>query len=72
MIAFYRLWDKMNRAGIRKKDLKDQDILSPATINKLVNNEVVTTGTLNKLCTYFNCQLEEICEFIPDSEDTEE
>lgn len=67
MIAFYRLWDKMNRMGIRKKDLKDKKIVSAATINKMKNNEIVTTETIDKLCEYFQCQPDEILEFIPDS-----
>ena len=67
MIAFYKLWDKMNRMGIRKKDLKDKRIVSSATINKMKNNEVVTTETVDKLCEYLNCQPDEILEYIPNS-----
>ena len=52
MITFYRLWDKLNRSGLKQKDLKE--ILSPATINKLRKNEIVTTDTLNKLCIFLN------------------
>lgn len=63
-ITFYRLWDRMNRAGKKKKDLKE--ILSPATINKLTKNEIVTTETISKLCAYLNCQPEDILEFTPD------
>ncbi len=61
MITFYRLWDRLNRAGKKQKDLKA--ILSPATINKLRKNEIVTTDTLNKLCIFLNCQPEDILEF---------
>lgn len=64
MIAFYKLWDKMNRMGIRKKDLKDKKIVSAATLNKLKNNETVTTETIDKLCDFFNCQPEELIEHI--------
>lgn len=65
MIAFYRLWDKMNRMGIRKKDLKDRKIVSAATINKMKNNETVTTETIDKLCDFLQCQPEDILEYIP-------
>lgn len=68
MIAFYKLWDKMNRMGIRKKDLKDKKIVSGATINKMKNNEIVTTESIDKLCEFFQCQPEEILEFIPNSQ----
>ena len=66
MITFYRLWDKLNRSGLKQKDLKE--ILSPATINKLRKNEIVTTDTLNKLCIFLNCSPEDILEFEPDPE----
>ena len=64
MIAFYKLWDKMNRMGIRKKDLKDKKIISAAKMN---NNEIVTTETLDKLCEYLKCQPDEILEYIPNT-----
>lgn len=66
MITFYRLWDKLNRSGLKQKDLKE--ILSPATINKLRKNQIVTTDTIDKLCVYLNCQPEDILEFQNDSE----
>ena len=67
MIAFYKLWDKMNRMGIRKKDLKDKKIVSGATINKMKNNEIVTTESIDKLCDFFQCQPGDILEFIPNT-----
>ena len=68
MIAFYKLWDKMNRMGIRKKDLKDKKIVSGATINKMKNNEIVTTESIDKLCDFFQCQPGDILEFIPNTQ----
>lgn len=66
MITYYRLWDKLNRSGKKQKDLKE--ILSPATINKLRKNEIVTTDTINKICIYLECQPEDILEFQPEEE----
>ena len=63
MITFYRLWDKLNRSGMKQKDLKE--ILSPATINKLRKNQIVTTDTIDKLCVFLSCQPENILEFEP-------
>ena len=72
MIAFYKLWDKMNRMGIRKKDLKDKKIVSGATINKMKNNEIVTTESIDKLCEFLQCQTGEILEFIPNTQTDKE
>lgn len=67
MITYYRLWDKLNRSGKKQKDLKE--ILSPATINKLRKNEVVTTETINKLCIFLKCNPEDVLEFQPEDKD---
>ena len=67
MITYYRLWDKLNRSGKKQKDLKE--ILSPATINKLRKNEVVTTETVNKLCIFLECNPEDVLEFQPEDKD---
>lgn len=61
MITFFRLWNKLNRTGKKQKDLKE--ILSPATINKLRKNQIVTTDTIDKLCVFLNCQPGDILEF---------
>ncbi len=61
MITYYKLWDKLNRANKRQKDLKE--ILSPATIAKLRKNETVTTETLDKLCEFFGCQPGDLIEY---------
>lgn len=67
MITYYRLWDRLNRSGKKQKDLKE--ILSPATINKLRKNEVVTTETINKLCIFLECNPEDVLEFEPEDKD---
>jgi DNA-binding Xre family transcriptional regulator len=59
-ITFYRLWDLMNRKNMKKTDL--WEILSPRTVAKLSKNEVVTTDTLDKICKFLDCEIEDICE----------
>ena len=67
MIAFYKLWDKMNRENITQKELKDKKILSSATIAKMRRNETVNTDSIDKICAYLNCQPGDIMEFEPDN-----
>jgi DNA-binding Xre family transcriptional regulator len=59
-ITFYKLWDLMNRRNMKKSDLRE--ILSPRTVTKLSKNEVVTTDTLDKICKFLDCEIEDICE----------
>jgi putative transcriptional regulator len=39
-----------------------------SAINKLVTSKdyVTTTATLNALCAYFNCKIEDLVEYLPD------
>lgn len=67
-ISYYKSQYKMNRMDIRKKDLKDRKIISGATINKMKNNEIVTTESIDKLCEFFQCQPGDILEFIPNKQ----
>ena len=42
--------------------------MSHATVQRLQANLPVSTHTLDKLCKIFNCQIEEIVEYVPDGE----
>jgi DNA-binding Xre family transcriptional regulator len=59
-ITFYKPWDLMNRKNMKKSDLRE--ILSSRTVTKLSKNEVVTTDTLDKICKFLDCEIEDICE----------
>jgi DNA-binding Xre family transcriptional regulator len=48
-----------------------REVVSPATVAKLSKNGIVTTETINKLCTYLNCNPEDILEFEPDEQKKE-
>jgi DNA-binding Xre family transcriptional regulator len=59
-VKFYRLWDLMNRKGLKIKDL--DGILSRTTIAHLRKNKCVTTDTLLKICDFLDCEFQDICE----------
>lgn len=62
MIAYFRLWDMLNRKGIKKTELLDT--VSSPTLAKLGKNEYVSTETIEKLCRRLSCQPCDIMEFI--------
>lgn len=64
MIRYYRLFDLLNRRGMKKSDLRT--ILSPNTIAKLSKGENVNTDVIDKICLYLNCQPENIMEVVDD------
>lgn len=68
-ITFYKLWDKLNRSGLKQKDLISNKIVSSGTLDKLRHNACVNTETLAKLCDYLKCELDDICEYEPAKEE---
>lgn len=66
MITFYRLWDYCNRKDINKTELKLGAGLANTTVAKLNNNQIVTTETINKICTFLKVQPHQIMEWEED------
>ena len=68
MIKFDKLWKTMESRGISTYWLREKCGIDSKTIRRLKANENMETKTLNKLCTFLNCRLEDIAEFIPDGD----
>lgn len=65
-IYYYKLFDLLNRKGLKKGDLIKMTNMSSATVAKLANNKVVQTDVINRVCAALECQPGDIMEFIPD------
>lgn len=62
MIRYYKLFDLLNRKGMKKSDLRA--ILSPKTIAKLSKGENIETNVIDKICLYLHCQPSDIMEVV--------
>lgn len=69
MIRFDRLWKIMEQRHISTYQLREQCGIDSKTVRRLRANENTETKTLNKLCAFLNCRLEDIAEYIPDRQD---
>lgn len=69
MIRFDRLWILMERKHISTYQLREQCGIDSKTVRRLKANENTETKTLNKLCAFLGCRLEDIAEYIPDRQD---
>ena len=70
MISFEPLRRMLKERGISSYYLRNKcgrDNLDSKTIHRLMNDESVSTNTLNALCSILNCEISEIIEFIPDT-----
>jgi DNA-binding Xre family transcriptional regulator len=70
-IYYYKLFDLLNRRGMKKGDLMTLTGISNATMAKLANNKVVQTDIINRICTALQCQPGDIMEWIADSKPEE-
>lgn len=62
-IKYYKLFDMLNRRGLKKQFLKDEAGLSPATLAKLRNGDIVTTEVISRICAALDCQPGDIMEY---------
>lgn len=64
-ISYSRLWETMERRGVKKIDLKNKDTfnMSPTLVNKLVKNQNVSVDTIMYLCEKLDCQPCDILEY---------
>ncbi len=66
MIVFDKLWDIMNKRGIRTYKLREKCGIDSKTVRCLKANENTETKTLDKLCAALDCKIEDIMEYLPD------
>lgn len=62
MIKYYKLFDLLNRKGMKKTDLLQ--VISRGTLSKLSKGGVVQTDVIQKICDFLNCQPGDIMENI--------
>lgn len=67
MISFAPLWKTLKQKNISQYQLLQEGI-DKAQLQRLRQNAVVKTVTLNRLCTILDCRIEDIVVFIPDTE----
>ena len=59
-LVYDRLWLRLGERGLTAQDLKEGTGLSSATVAKLRKNAPVHSTTLERVCTFLDCKLEDI------------
>lgn len=70
MVRYYKLFDLLNRKGMKKSDLRQ--ILSSATVAKLSKGEYISGEAIEKICMFLGCQPGDIMEIVTMEETTDE
>ena len=56
----------MEQRKVTTYQLREQCGIDSKTVRRLKANDNMETKTLNKLCAFLGCGLEDIAEFVPD------
>ena len=62
MISYDPLWKLLIDKNMTKTELREKVGFSTNTLAKLSKNESVTLSTLEKICLYLGCKIENIVE----------
>ena len=66
MISYHPLYKTLKEKGVTTYKLINEFGISRSLLDRLKHNKPITTVTLNDLCTYLDCRVEDILEYIPD------
>lgn len=67
-IRYYKLFDLLQRRGLKKTDLLSLAGISSPTLAKLSKGDTVTTEVIEKICNALDCQPADIMENITEEQ----
>ena len=71
-VSYKKLWKLLIDKDMKKKDLRVLTGLSSSTIAKMTKNETVSTDVLVKICAVLKCDVGDIMEVVPDTNQDKE
>lgn len=63
-VSYNKLWKLLIDRGINKSELRALTGIGTNTLAKLSKNQPVSMEVLLKICSRFDCDISDICEFI--------
>lgn len=66
MISYKPLYDTMKKKGITTYKLINEFGVSRSLLDRLKHDKPISTVTLNDLCSFLDCKVEEILEYKKD------
>lgn len=66
MISYAPLYKTLKEKGISTYKLINDFGVSRSLLDRLKHNKPITTVTINDLCSYLECKVEDILEYVED------
>lgn len=67
-VSYNKLWKLLIDRDMKKMELLEAVEMSPNTLAKLGRNEDVSMDVLRRICGYFQCDIGDIMEMIPEKD----
>lgn len=72
MISYEPFYRTLQKKNISTYKLINQFGISRSLLDRLKHNKAISTVTLNDLCSFLDCRVEDILVYIDDIKETEE
>ena len=69
MISYGPFYKTLFQRGLTEYNLIFKQGVTANTLHRMKHGKAITTTTLNTLCEILDCRVEDILEYVPDSED---
>ena len=66
MIVFNKLWETMKKQGVSTYLLREKCGIDSKTVRRLRANHNIEMKTLDRICAFLDCKIEDVVEFIKD------
>lgn len=65
MLSYNPLWKTLIEKNIKRSKMAEDIGLSPTIISNMGKNKSVNLSTIEKICQYLGCRIEDVVEYIP-------
>lgn len=70
-VNYNKLWKMLIDKGMKRTELRDAVDMSTNTLAKLGKNDYISLEILDRICTYLECDIGDVMEFVPPKEQPE-
>ncbi len=67
MFKFDRLFSTMDKKGVSTYRLREECGIDSKTVRRLRANQNIEMKTLDRICSFLDCKIEDVVEFIKDT-----
>ena len=69
VIDYSPFWETLKNSNENWYTLTSRHHMSHSTLHRLKHNQDISMKTINDLCRILNCQIQDICVYVPSDED---